>query len=100
MQKKTDNLKQTTQRRQAHQAVANTTRVTPMQREPLDMFAHKELSDQEVSELKDLLSDYFLDKARDELTALAQEEGWDVAEKAAQWGQEKLRTPYRRDRSY
>ena len=99
MQKKTDTLKQTTQRRQAHQAVANATRVTPMQRELLDMFAHKELTDQEISELKDLLSDYFLDKAQDELEALGQEKGWDMVEKAAQWGKEKLRTPYRRDRS-
>ncbi|MEQ9438111.1 MAG: hypothetical protein RIG62_03655 [Cyclobacteriaceae bacterium] len=99
MQKKTDTIKQTTQRRQAHQSANNATQITPMQRELLDMFAHKELSSQEISELKDILSDYFLNKAQDELETLAQDEGWDLEKKADQWGKEKLRTPYRRDRS-
>ncbi len=99
MERKTNTLKQTTQRRQTHQVTNEVTRITPMQRELLDMFAHKELSSQEISELKNILSDYFLDKAQDELEALAQENDWDIAEKADQWGKEKLRTPYRRDSS-
>lgn len=99
MQKKADTLKQTTQRRQAHQVADKATRISPMQRELLDMFAHKELSEQEISELKDILSDYFLNKAQDELEALAQEKDWDIAKQADQWGKEKFRTPYRRDRS-
>ncbi len=73
MPKETDTLKQTTQRRQAHQTAAKATRITPMQRELLDMFAHRELSSEEISELKDILSSYFLEKAQDELEALARE---------------------------
>lgn len=71
--------------------------ITPMQLELLDMFAHKELSDQEIGEIKDLISNYFLEKAQDELEALAEQENWDLKEKSKEWGQEKLRTPYRRD---
>ena len=98
MQKKGHTLKQTTDHRQAHQSTNKATRITPMQRELLDMFAHQELSDQEMAELKDMLSDYLLDKAQNELEILAQQEEWDIAKKAEQWGNEKLRTPYRRDR--
>ena len=98
MSKKINTLQQTTQHRQAHQAVTQVTHITPMQRELLDMFAHRELSPQEISELKDILSDYFLDKAQNELESLAQENDWDMAKKADEWGKEKLRTPYRRDR--
>ena len=99
MQKQSNTLKQTTQQRQAHQAVDTVTRLTPMQMELLDIFAHKELSSQEILELKDILSNYFLDKAQSELDTLAQENDWDLAEKANEWGKEKLRTPYRRDHS-
>ena len=98
MPKETDTLKQTTQRRQAHQTAAKATRITPMQRELLDMFAHRELSAEEISELKEILSNYFLEKAQDELEALARENNWDLAKKAEEWGKDKLRTPYRRDR--
>lgn len=99
MQKKTDTIKETTERRQAHLAANKATQITPMQRELLDMFAHKELSSEEISEIKDMLSrgepsDYFLNKAQDELETLAQEEGWDLTKKASEWGKEKLRTPY------
>ncbi|MEM8969717.1 MAG: hypothetical protein AAGE93_25080 [Bacteroidota bacterium] len=99
MQKKTNTIKETTERRQAHLAANKATQITPMQRELLDMFAHKELSDEEISELKDILSDYFLSKAQDELETLAQEKEWDLTQKASEWGKEKLRTPYRRDRN-
>ena len=98
MSKKTNTLQQTTQHRQAYQAVNQVTQITPMQRELLDMFAHRELSPQEISELKDILSDYFLDKAQNELEFLAHENDWDMEKKADEWGKEKLRTPYRRDR--
>ena len=98
MQKKTNTLKQTTDRRQARQPADKATQITPMQRELLDMFAHQELSEQEIGELKDMLSDYFLNKAQDELESLAEKNDWDVAEQAEQWGKEKLRTPYRRGR--
>lgn len=73
------------------------TQITPMQLELLDMFAHKHLSDQEMEEIKDMISDYFLEKAQDELEALAEQKNWDLKEKSKEWGQEKLRTPYRRD---
>ncbi len=98
MPKKTDTLKQTTQRRQTYQTAAKATRITPMQRELLDMFAHRELSTEEILELKDILSNYFLEKAQDELEALARESNWDLAKKSEEWGKDKLRTPYRRDR--
>ncbi len=49
-----------------------TTQIIPMQLELLDMFAHKQLSDQEMEEVKDLISNYFLEKAQDEVEALAE----------------------------
>ncbi|MEM9675010.1 MAG: hypothetical protein ACFB15_16620 [Cyclobacteriaceae bacterium] len=52
MQKKTDTIKETTERRQARLAANKATQITPIQRELLDMFAHKELSDDEISEIK------------------------------------------------
>lgn len=76
----------------------HTSQITPMQLELLDMFAHKQLSEQEMEEIKDLISDYFLEKAQDELDALAEQKDWDLKEKSKEWGKEKLRTPYRRDR--
>ncbi len=76
-----------------------TSQITPMQLELLDMFAHKQLNDQEMEEIKDLISDYFLEKAQDELEALAEQKNWDLKEKSKEWGQEKLRTPYRHDRN-
>lgn len=82
-------IKKTTARR--------ATQITPMQLELLDMFAHKQLSNKEIEEIKDLISDYFLEKARDELEELAEQQNWDLKEKSKEWGKEKLRTPYRRD---
>lgn len=65
------------------------TQFTPMQLELIDMFAHKQLSDQEMVEIKDLISDYFLEKAQDELEALAEQKNWDLKEKSKEWGQVK-----------
>ena len=59
-----------------------TSQITPMQLELLDMFAHKQLSNQEIEEIKDLISDYFLEKAQDELEALAEQKNWDLKEKS------------------
>lgn len=74
--------------------VLNTHKMTPMQLEILDMFARKNLTPKEEEEIKDLLSNYFLDKAQEELENLAEEKNWDLEEKSAAWGKEKLRTPY------
>lgn len=92
-------IRQTTQRRQKRQPLMKPTQITPMQMELLDMFAHKNLTRKEVDEIKDLLSDYFLEKAQDELEELAEEKGWDLKEKSKEWGKEKFRIPYRRDRN-
>lgn len=74
--------------------VLNTHKMTPMQLEILDMFARKNLTPKEEEEIKDLLSNYFLDKAQEELESLAEEKNWDLKEQSAAWGKEKLRTPY------
>ena len=84
-------------KRQQGKPVLTANKMTPMQMEILDMFAHKNLTSKEEAEIKDLLSNYFLDKAQDELEELAEKEEWDMKEKSAQWGKEKLRTPYHRE---
>ena len=71
--------------------------ITPMQLELLDMFAHKQLSNEEIVEIKDLISDYFLEKAQEELETLAAQKKWDLKEKSKEWGKEKLRTSYHHD---
>ncbi len=82
---------------QTHQSkpVLSTQEMTPMQMEILDMFAHKKLNSDEEEEIKDLLSNYFLNKAQQELEALADEENWDLKKKSEVWAKDKLRTPYR-----
>ena len=74
--KSSSTMKQTTQKSQ--KASLRPTKITPMQMELLDLFANKELSRQEVDEIKDMLSDYFLEKAQEELEQLAEEKEWDL----------------------
>ena len=79
--------------------VLNTSELTSIQMEILDMFANKQLSEKEENEIKDLLSNYFLEKAQEELESVAEKKNWDLKAKSASWGKEKLRTPYRREGS-
>lgn len=65
------------------------TQITPMQLELLDMFAQKQLSHKEMEEIKGLISDYFLEKAQDELEALAEQQNWDLKEKSIEYSNSK-----------
>lgn len=63
-------------------------KVERLQLELLEMFSSRRFSEQELIDIKKMISDYYFDKADEEMDKLFDQKGWDVDEKVKQWGQE------------
>jgi len=70
--------------------VAEPKKLSNLQIELLKSFAY-DLSDEQLNEIKLLLSNYFAEKATQRMDALWEERGW-TEETMRQWGQEHMRT--------
>ncbi|NHE59350.1 hypothetical protein [Cyclobacterium plantarum] len=71
------------------------TNLTNLQREMLGLFA-REVSEEELQEIRDLLTSYFAEKAMDLSDRVWDEKGW-TAEDAEKMAHSKMRTPYKSD---
>lgn len=65
-------------------------KLSNLQLELLKMFS-RNISDQQLMEIKGILSRYFADKASDEFEKLAEEKGW-TAETYRKWAREHNRS--------
>jgi hypothetical protein len=66
-------------------------KISPLQLELLEMFSSRKFAEQELVDIKKMISDYYFDKADQQVDAIFEEKGWDLDEKVKQWGQEHLR---------
>ncbi|MBN8683966.1 MAG: hypothetical protein J0L99_15085 [Chitinophagales bacterium] len=71
--------------------VAEPKKLSNLQIELLKYFAY-DISDEQLVEIKILLSNYFAEKATQRMDELWEERGWSE-ETMRQWGQEHMRTP-------
>lgn len=71
-------------------AIAPSGKLTNMQMELLKIFS-EDMPDEQVIEIKLLLSNYFANKAMDEFDALEKSKGW-TKETYAKWADEHWRT--------
>lgn len=63
-------------------------KVDRLQLELLEMFSSRKFSEQELVDIKKMISEYYFDKADQEMDKHFEEKSWDVDEKVKQWGQE------------
>ncbi len=75
------------------QEILPTGRFTDAQLDLLKLFS-KSLPDDTWKDLKQIISNYFADKATKEMDALFAENGWDE-KKIDDWNKEHMRTPYK-----
>ena len=66
-----------------------------LQLELLKTFS-RPLPENQILEIKELLSDYFAKKVDDEMDKLFEENKWEVNDKVEEWKGEHIRTPYTR----
>lgn len=67
-------------------------KVHPLQIELLEMFSTREFSEQELIDIKKMISDYYMEIADKEMDQLFKEKNWDVKQKVEEWG----KTHYRK----
>jgi len=67
-------------------------KLTKLQLELIKLFSNK-VSDEQLMDIKRMLSDYFFDQADQEVDELFDEKGWDD-EKIKEWSEEHMRTKY------
>lgn len=68
-------------------------KLTNLQLELVKLFSYK-IAESQVLEIKQLLSNYFADKATEEMDRLWDENNW-TEETMKEWSNEHLRTPYK-----
>jgi hypothetical protein len=68
-------------------------KLTNLQLELVKLFSYK-IAENQVLEIKQLLSNYFADKATEEMDRLWDENNWSE-ETMNEWSNEHLRTPYK-----
>ncbi len=68
-------------------------KLTNLQLELVKLFSYK-IAENQVLEIKQLLSNYFADKATEEMDRLWEENNWSE-ETMKEWSNEHLRTPYK-----
>jgi hypothetical protein len=68
-------------------------KLTNLQLELIKLFSYK-IAESQVLEIKQLLSNYFADKATEEMDRLWEENNW-TEETMKEWSNEHLRTPYK-----
>ncbi|WP_128545485.1 hypothetical protein [Larkinella soli] len=73
--------------------MATENKLTNLQLELLETFSYQ-LPEEQIREIRQLLTQYFLDKADQEMDRLRQENGWNE-KTVEQWAQAHERTPYR-----
>jgi hypothetical protein len=71
---------------------AEQNKITNLQRELMKVFSY-EVSEEELKDIRDLLSNYFAEKATREMDRLWDERGW-TNETMDEWLKEHKRTPY------
>ena len=71
---------------------AEQNKITNLQRELMKVFSY-EVSEEELEDIRDLLSNYFAEKATREMDRLWDERGW-TNETMEEWLKEHKRTPY------
>ncbi len=71
---------------------AEQNKITNLQRELMKVFSY-EVSEEELEDIRDLLSNYFAEKATREMDRLWDERGW-TNETMDEWLKEHKRTPY------
>lgn len=64
-----------------------------LQLELLKVFSF-DLSEEQLLEIRDMLSRYFADKATEEMDQIWEEKGWS-ADTIKKWGEEHMRVPYK-----
>lgn len=69
-----------------HNPTERNEKVDPLQLELLEMFSSRKFSEQELVDIKKMISDYYFEKADQEMDQLFDEKGWEVDKKVAQWG--------------
>jgi hypothetical protein len=67
-------------------------KLTNLQLELVKLFSYK-VADSQLIEIKQLLGNYFAEKASDEMDKLWDENNW-TEETMKEWSNEHLRTPY------
>lgn len=65
-------------------------KLSNLQLELLKIFSHN-LSDEQLTEIRNLLANYFLEKASDEMDRLWEERGW-TEETMREWANEHMRS--------
>lgn len=73
--------------------MVQTQKLTSLQLELVKLFSYK-IAENQVLEIKQLLSNYFADKATEEMDRLWDENNWSE-ETMKEWSNEHLRTPYK-----
>ena len=73
--------------------MVHTQKLTILQLELVKLFSYK-VAENQVLEIKQLLSTYFADKATEEMDKLWEENNWSE-ETMKDWSNEHLRTPYK-----
>jgi hypothetical protein len=73
--------------------MVHTQKLTNLQLELVKLFSYK-VAENQVLEIKQLLSNYFADKATEEMDRLWEENNWSE-ETMKEWSNEHLRTPYK-----
>lgn len=68
-------------------------KLTNLQLELVKLFSYK-IAENQVLEIKQLLSNYFADKATEEMDRLWDENNWSE-DTMKEWSNEHLRTPYK-----
>ena len=62
-------------------------KINQLQLELLEMFSQRRFSEQELIDIKKMISDYYFERADREIDQLFEEQKWDVPEKVKHWGQ-------------
>ena len=73
--------------------MVHTQKLTTLQLELVKLFSYK-VAENQVLEIKQLLSTYFANKATEEMDKLWEENNWSE-ETMKDWSNEHLRTPYK-----
>ena len=73
--------------------MVHTQKLTTLQLELVKLFSYK-VAENQVLEIKQLLSTYFANKATEEMDKLWEEYNWSE-ETMKEWSNEHLRTPYK-----
>lgn len=61
-------------------------KIDPMQLDLLEMFSSRQMTQEELRDIKLLIANYYAQKADEAMDNLFDEKGWNVQEKVKEWG--------------